>query len=62
MCGQIDMVKFVGAFLALLLVKMIKIEFLYGKAMDFHAKGLRLSDLLLEGYEVPPWFGVCIML
>jgi hypothetical protein len=56
------MVKFVGAFLALLLVKMIKIEFLYGKAMDFHAKGLRLSDLLLEGYEVPPWFGVCIML
>jgi len=60
-----------------LVAKMIKIEFLYGIAMDIHAKGARLSDpleiflfasavaksgLFWGGYEVLPWFGVCIML
>jgi hypothetical protein len=30
--------------LALLVAKMIKIEFLYGIAMDIHAKGARLSE------------------
>jgi hypothetical protein len=63
--------------LALLVAKMIKIEFLYGIAMDIHAKGAKLSDpleiflfasavanshLFLGGYEVPPWFGVFITL
>ena len=63
--------------LALLVAKKIKIEFLYSIAMDIHAKGARLSDLLeiflfasavaksdlfLGGYEVAAWFGVCIML
>lgn len=63
--------------LALLVAKMIKMEFLYGIAMHIHARGAKLSDpleiflfasavaksdLFLRGYEVPPWFGVCIML
>jgi hypothetical protein len=46
MCRQTDVVKFVGASLALLVAKMIEIEFLCDKAIDFHAKGLRLSDPL----------------
>jgi hypothetical protein len=26
------------------------------------ASAVAKSDLFLRGYEVPPWFGVCIML